>query len=490
MLAVQLGIVLAVYLPGVDAQLIGPFRIAAYLNSYLILSLPLVFLGTAMQFALATRSGRPMSAYLGSLALFFTAFFIASALLFRQAWAKLLDPIGVRFVLSDFSHLWTTTEKSWRLVTLEGTVLHNRLLWIGVALVVARGHVPALPASPIAPRAPAGGAGSAPPIHAPRCPPTRRQREPADHRPPRATASSPATAGWRQVRAIGWDAFRTLANSWPGRAFLVGIPLLGTAVVVDQLVPSGVPLIPETVQVLAELTAPLSAELSRWVIVPLLLIYFAGELVWRERDAGLGEITDTNPVSDWVPFLGKLLGLALLLVAFQLALTAAGVLAQVILGYHDFEPGLYLKVMFGLQLPEYLLFSVLALVLHGLVNQKYIGHLVAVVAYVLIALAPMFGLEHDLLIFGAGPGWNYTDLRGFGTSLAPWAWFKLYWAAWALLLAVDRGIVLGAGQGSRRSPRGSSWRASASRVPPSSWPARRWRSCSGWADSSSTTPTC
>jgi len=80
--------------------------------------------------------------------------------------------------------------------------------------------------------------------------------------------------------------------------------------------------------------------------------------------------------------------LLILLVAFQLALTAAGVLAQVILGYHDFEPGLYLKVMFGLQLPEYLLFSVLALVLHGLVNQKYIGHLVVVVAYVLIALAP------------------------------------------------------------------------------------------------------
>jgi len=27
-------------------------------------------------------------------------------------------------------------------------------------------------------------------------------------------------------------------------------------------------------------------------------------------------------------------------------------------------------------------------------------------------------------------------MRGFGPSLAPWLWFKLYWAAWALLLAV------------------------------------------------------
>ena len=27
-------------------------------------------------------------------------------------------------------------------------------------------------------------------------------------------------------------------------------------------------------------------------------------------------------------------------------------------------------------------------------------------------------------------------MRGFGPSLGPWLWFKLYWAAWALLLAV------------------------------------------------------
>ncbi len=27
-------------------------------------------------------------------------------------------------------------------------------------------------------------------------------------------------------------------------------------------------------------------------------------------------------------------------------------------------------------------------------------------------------------------------MRGFGPSLEPWLWFKLYWAAWALLLVV------------------------------------------------------
>ncbi|MGB8193057.1 MAG: hypothetical protein WCF67_14105, partial [Chitinophagaceae bacterium] len=34
------------------------------------------------------------------------------------------------------------------------------------------------------------------------------------------------------------------------------------------------------------------------------------------------------------------------------------------------------------------------------------------------------------------PGWSYSEMRGFGPYLGPWLWFKLYWTAWALLLAV------------------------------------------------------
>src|SRR5690606_21755097 len=107
------------------------------------------------------------------------------------------------------------------------------------------------------------------------------------------------------------------------------------------------------------------------------IIFFAGELVWRERDAGVVEITDTMPGSEWATFLGKFLGLGLVLVLLMAVLTSAGIIAQIILGYSDLELGLYLKVMFGLQLTEYLQFALLALVVHVVVDQKYIGHLVA-----------------------------------------------------------------------------------------------------------------
>jgi len=71
-----------------------------------------------------------------------------------------------------------------------------------------------------------------------------------------------------------------------------------------------------------------------------LIIFYAGELVWREREAGVSEIVDTAPVPEWVLFLGKFLGLGLVLVAWMAFMLAAGMLIQVDRGYPEFNMGL------------------------------------------------------------------------------------------------------------------------------------------------------
>ena len=139
---------------------------------------------------------------------------------------------------------------------------------------------------------------------------------------------------------------------------------------------------------------------------------------------------------EWVLFLGKFLGLSLVLVAWMALVATAGVLGQMRMGYFDLEIGLYLRILFGLQLIDYLLFALLVFVVHAVVNQKHLGYLVALIAYGVIVFPSTVGLEHHLLIYGSGPRWTYSDIRGFGPSLGPWLWFKLYWAAWAVLLAV------------------------------------------------------
>ncbi|HEY1114296.1 MAG TPA: ABC transporter permease, partial [Chitinophagaceae bacterium] len=196
------------------------------------------------------------------------------------------------------------------------------------------------------------------------------------------------------------------------------------------------PMLPTTGQVLTFLTTPITNPFTQWTIIPLILVIYAGEVVWREREAGLGEITDAAPVPEWARFVGKFGALALFLFMWMLFLALAGILVQVRLDYSHHEPGLFLKVLLGLQLPEYLLFALLALVIHTIINQKYIGHLVVILLYSFMVFSSALGIDHNLLVYAGGPGWSYNDMRGFGGSLGPWLWFKLYWATWALLLAV------------------------------------------------------
>ncbi len=159
----------------------------------------------------------------------------------------------------------------------------------------------------------------------------------------------------RQIIAMAWASFKALAKSSPGLGLLIFIPLLAIPIVLDQVVALGLPLTPTTARVVKELTGPLSAAMSRWMVIPGFIIYFAGELVWRERDNGVNEITDTMPGSEWTPVLGKFIGLCFILGLFTTALILAGMAAQLIMDYSRFELALYLKIMFGLQLPEYIL---------------------------------------------------------------------------------------------------------------------------------------
>ena len=245
----------------------------------------------------------------------------------------------------------------------------------------------------------------------------------------------------RQTCAIAGAAFGTIAKS------PTGLVALAVAMLAALLMPAlvglkGVSLLPRTAQVLTVLTAPV-ADNPRlpWVLIPLLMVFYAGELIWRERDAGMSEIADAMPVPEWVLFAGKFLGLSLALVAFMALVATTGVLGQMRMGYFHFEIGLYLRILFGLQLIDYILFALLVFVVHVVVNQKHAGYLVALIAYGVIVFPSTFGLEHHMFIYGSGPRWTYSDMRGFGPSVEPWLWFKLYWAAWAVLLAVAGSLL-------------------------------------------------
>ncbi|MCR5889999.1 ABC transporter permease [Hymenobacter sp. J193] len=436
LLAVQVGLLIGFHTPGSrEGVLLGPFRPDAYLTAYAFLSLPLALAGTAVQFTVAALTRRPITSYLGSVLLFITSHFIVMIMAHFVGWwglTKLLDLAGFGSVLSSELETWTPAEQNTRLFVPTGLLLWNRLIWLGVALGLLAftyfrfqvGHPVSSPARRFWRR----------PKPQPPSQPVAAVRSPA------TLVSEPSSFDFathrHQALVVAWSSFGTLARSRVGLT-LVTLIALGAALLGSEFMQQNtIPLLPTTQQVVDFLTTPLGDVKTPWIIMPLLLMYFAGELVWREREAGLSEIVDAAPVPEWALFTGKFLGLGLLVVVWMGILLLGGLLLQTILGYHRFEIGLYVQALFGLQLVEYLLFALLALAVHALVNQKYVGHLVLLLALGFMGFASRLGIPHHLLVFGAAPEWSYTDIRGYGASLGPWLWFKAYWAAWALLLAV------------------------------------------------------
>ena len=98
---------------------------------------------------------------------------------------------------------------------------------------------------------------------------------------------------------------------------------------------------------------------------------YAGELVWRERDARIADIVDSTPVPTWVAFVAKLAALCALQAMLLLVVLACSIGVQLAQGYTRVEPGHYLFELFVLQLSGFVLIAALALFVHTLVNQKY-----------------------------------------------------------------------------------------------------------------------
>jgi ABC-type transport system involved in multi-copper enzyme maturation permease subunit len=435
--AVPIGLLLASFLGSRELDLVGPFRPGAHLGAYVFLLLPNAFVATAIAFSLAALSRRGVMSYLGGV-LLLGACALSWGFIGRTsnqwALATLLDPLGATH-LDELAMRSTPAERSTRLISLQGVFLWNRVLWIGIA-------IGALAFTQVRFRMAHHTADAR--LRRPRPGHTRRQA--ADDETGGAGTRTPVTVpsvrpafGFttraHQLLAVASESFQAIVRGWGGvvlavtAAFFVysGIPIAHM----------GVPLVATTERIIAFLAAPLTRlEEINAVVVPLLIVFYAGQLIWREREARLSEIGDAAPVPEWVFLLGRFAGLSLMLVVLQALMAIGGMLTQLRLGYDDLQIGLYARALFGLQLADCLLFALLALVVHTVVNHKFLGHLAGVLAYLFIVFASALGVQHNLLIYGSDPGWTYSDMRGFDPFIAPWLWFKLYWTGWAALLAV------------------------------------------------------
>jgi len=442
-LAIPLGIWLGSLMPWVDPETLGSNRLSYYLQPLLVIGLPNLFLTSALFFALATATRSMMATYVGVIG-FLVLWTIASVVLDRnpayELWGAYGEPLGFGAV-SYLTKYWTAADRNALVVPLSGMVLLNRLLALGIgaaafALAFAtfgfavRPSRKARRAEKLSERVeatPEAGQAPARPLPAPRF--------------DRATALT-------QLRVRTRLELTQVLKS-PAYVVLLALGLFNAmAALTDLGQIFGTPVLPVTRVVIKLLEGSFG-------IIPLIIaVYYAGELVWRERDRRTHEIVDASAVPDWAFVVPKALAVLLVMVSTLLVSVAGGMAMQLIHGYSDLEPGKYLLWYVLPNAVDFTLLAVLAVFVQGLSPNKYVGWAVTVLyAIVIRTTLRNLGYGDVLYTYAASPDVPLSDMNGQGDFWIGAWWLRLYWSAFAVMLLVAAHALWRRGTETRLLPR-------------------------------------
>jgi hypothetical protein len=414
--AAAAGLALATRSPWVDPAMFGPNHFSAYMRPFLVITLVDVLVLGAIFFSVALLTRRVFPVQVASVVLlvgYLVALNIAHDAEHKTI-AALVDPFGL-MAETRLLDYWSIAEKNTRAVPLEGVLLWNRLIWLGVGAAVI-----------------AFAAARFGFTHATR--EAVKDKKASDLPAPRArpvtTPQHSALAFLRVLPKLAWLELRATTRNRPFVILCLSGALTIFATSRNLSAMYGTSIYPVTRAVL-EL-----AKGAFFILMLAITTYVAGELVWRERDAKMSQLVDASPAPTWLLFSTKLLAMIGVEAILMLVIMACGVLVQLTKGYTHLELGLYVRDLFAVELSDWIALAVLALVVQTLVNDKYVGHFIIVIYYVSTLFFAKLGLEHKLYQYGIAPDHPYSDMNGYGHFVAPLFWFRLYWSLCAAMLAV------------------------------------------------------
>ncbi|MEM6966808.1 MAG: aminopeptidase, partial [Bacteroidota bacterium] len=166
----------------------------------------------------------------------------------------------------------------------------------------------------------------------------------------------------------------------------------------------------------------------------IIVVFYSGELIWKERDVKVNLIFDALPYPNYVTIAGKFLAMTFMFAILLLTLIFLGVAIQAFQGYTDFQLPVYLKSLFTDTFYFLLLYTFLGFFIHTMVNHKFVGHAVFVMFFISTLVLNEIGLEHNLFHFASGGLGRFSDMNQFGHYFEPFNWFSLYWFAFAFVL--------------------------------------------------------
>ncbi len=420
-----LGHMVTCALPGIEAEKLGAFHIMNYLQPFILFVVPNTLLVGAIFFSLVTFSRNMIAGYVGCIALILIKGIASSLLadLDNQTIASLLEPFGEQ-ALNKITKYWSPSEQNTLSIPFEGALLYNRLLWLGIGISITlltflrfkfsqfnepvsffrrkRKEMLSIASAPV--------------------------NSLADV--PKATQNFSSKFSFYQTFFLAKFEFNKIVKSI-FFLIIIALSILSFVAVSSQLsLIYGTSTFPVTYQILQ-----VGAGIFQFFMI-ILIVFYAGIVVWRERDAKVDELVGVSPLAPWVSFASKLTALVSVQIILLFVIMITGMSIQMYNGYYKVEVLQYIKELFGFKLISLSLICALAMAVQVIINNKYVGYFVAVLILILFPIAfSLLEWNNQLLMFNSsGPRLPYSDMNGYGHGIYSFVIFKIYWSSFAIIL--------------------------------------------------------
>jgi ABC-2 type transport system permease protein len=393
-----------------------PFNAWHYFQPFIVFLIPNLFITSSLFFMVGALGRSSILIYTQGV-LLITFYQIASLFIqnLESSWiAPLLDPFGVQTVVQTIQY-WTAVERNSQLISFDGMIMYNRLLWMGIAILglLFTYFYFSFTASATSRF-------------------SKSSVQEKENSIATALKSTPSqTFGFLEnVRLVFYSSvlyFRMITKE----IYFLAIVAAGlfvfilNAINLEEVYGTGS--YPTTFAILGLFTSfnPFSLAIT---------IFYSGELIWKERTINFNQIVDTLPLPGYTNLLSKVLSLVWIHMLLFAILIGSGVLVQVAHGYFKFNFSAYFGTLYISTLSQIVLYTLLFMFIQVLVNNKFLGFVFCVSFIVIQFLLTNGGLEHNLFLFASGSLDNFSDMNKYGHFVLPFIWFRTYWLSFSLLI--------------------------------------------------------
>ncbi len=418
-IASVIGMMLGQFAPWADKETFGPFNPLYYLHPIFVFVIINALFVSGIYTAIAAVTRNKAVVYVSAIGLL--VLLIAAGLLTGdnapKGLAGMVDPFGNE-ALTEVVRFWPAAEKNTILTPLSGYVGWNRLLWgaLGAFLFISsfsffnRGLV----------------------IRK-----TKRGKYDnvalTDHI--QLTPKTPEL-GFNNILTsfltrLKYEYFTTVKST----AFII---LIGIALVLFGVSILGTYLLDP------DPTLPTSSFISNLVLSSIalpaiiIMVFFGGDIIWRDRVAGIHEILDATPIKNGVLIASKWVSVTLVMVTLISVGIIFGIIAQSAMskGVTEINVGVYLKTGLLAFAVTFTFQAFLVMFIQNFAPSRVVGMLtaaaIAIAFLFFVRLLPFF---HPLMGYGSVSPGNLSEMAGYA-DLTRFKWFGIYWSAFALLLAL------------------------------------------------------